>query len=361
MVRYLRQAAAAFQQCLALSTDQSDTVRARGVAWCSDSIANELVRCEREIANRGAPMSIEGTAHEVVEHATGKEVALSELMQSRCEVCKEATTVKCSRCKVSFFCSRKCQKEGWYSHKPACATKKAHRENKEREAKEQADALEADATHGGDFDFNGRQRGCCTSEGCDCSGFVRKMDDLVRMVLHGAQCVRCGHGADLHHEVVKRTSCTMCACPSYRHRVGAIPAEFRDRICHMDGCRHPFSAHETDETRNGRHTIERTALSERPGPWRLSHMAGWMAQADTTLDYKALEEQWRNEPPALAAKVDKGPIFRSTQVARCPFSVVQLDQTDEHNKVTKARREVEKRKKELFKLEAANLKALENK
>ncbi|KAF9583138.1 hypothetical protein BGW38_010185, partial [Lunasporangiospora selenospora] len=37
-----------------------------------------------------------------------------------CVVCQTHSTTRCSRCKVAYYCSAKCQKEDWRTHKVAC-------------------------------------------------------------------------------------------------------------------------------------------------------------------------------------------------------------------------------------------------
>lgn len=45
---------------------------------------------------------------------------------SCCHTCKSPTIKKCSQCKVTFYCDKKCQLEDWSNHKEKCIAFKTH-------------------------------------------------------------------------------------------------------------------------------------------------------------------------------------------------------------------------------------------
>eukprot|EP00656_Telonema_subtile_P017321 TRINITY_DN19271_c0_g1_i1.p1 TRINITY_DN19271_c0_g1~~TRINITY_DN19271_c0_g1_i1.p1 ORF type:complete len:194 (-),score=28.03 TRINITY_DN19271_c0_g1_i1:239-820(-) len=169
----------------------------------------------------------------------------------------------------------------------------------------------------------------CQEDGCECSAFVKKKDDAVRMILLGAHCLRCNHEADSHSEAPKKTSCILCNCSGYRHRVGALPREWRTRICHHDECKHDFTLHETDVETQHRHQIELNAMQAQPGPWRLTHMATWMLP-EPVIDYDMVAQHAALQPPKKrSAKKPAGPPRK--ELVTTPFSTLQLDEVSKIN------------------------------
>jgi hypothetical protein len=41
----------------------------------------------------------------------------------KCKICSKKTTNKCSRCKRTYYCSQKCQRDDWKEHKKTCKAK----------------------------------------------------------------------------------------------------------------------------------------------------------------------------------------------------------------------------------------------
>ncbi|KAF9303699.1 hypothetical protein BGZ74_003220 [Mortierella antarctica] len=50
---------------------------------------------------------------------------MSTLVKPPCVVCKTPSITRCSRCKINHYCSEKCQRKDWPSHKLACVPAKA--------------------------------------------------------------------------------------------------------------------------------------------------------------------------------------------------------------------------------------------
>lgn len=44
------------------------------------------------------------------------------LVSRRCCVCGNPAEKRCSRCKIDWYCGRKCQVAAWKKHKPLCDT-----------------------------------------------------------------------------------------------------------------------------------------------------------------------------------------------------------------------------------------------
>ena len=52
-------------------------------------------------------------------------VHIVEYKDKRCIVCGEPSTLKCSKCRVTRFCTQSCMKIGWRVHKTVCAELRA--------------------------------------------------------------------------------------------------------------------------------------------------------------------------------------------------------------------------------------------
>lgn len=50
---------------------------------------------------------------------------MSTVVKPPCVVCKTPSITRCSRCKINHYCSEKCQRKDWPSHKLACVPAKA--------------------------------------------------------------------------------------------------------------------------------------------------------------------------------------------------------------------------------------------
>lgn len=86
--------------------------------FCLEEVAPDAAWVQ--LAKQQASSSAAASAASAVAAAPKHHVAASLSRVCGAAMCSKDGTLRCSRCKNQYYCSPKCQKADWKTHKPTC-------------------------------------------------------------------------------------------------------------------------------------------------------------------------------------------------------------------------------------------------